>query len=359
MEFINFLLYNKTVITTQLFIGVNIMIGNVIQAKRKELGLTQAQLAERLGVTAPAVNRWEKNLSFPDATLLAPLARLLKTDLNELFSFYDSLSDEERKLIVNHASDLFWNHDREEALIYIENALHQNLSDGLLYKKMGDLLLSFHTYKRFADETIYLEKIAEYYEHAIALLPEQDDELLISLSEVYAGLGNQEKAELFWSKLPSTRFDKHWQHIDMLYLLKQYDDCISEMKTYLLRNVVELSRHLDSLRDALCLANENEMAKLADEKNKQLREIFELWAGFDMFSNMSNAFATLDSHSMAESIVHLCTTDASEKKISNCPLFDGASLGGKTNSHESLADIMFNFMGALSELELNNIKDNS
>lgn len=48
------------------------MIGTVISEKRKELGLTQAQLGERLGVTAPAVNRWEKNLSFPDANLLAP-----------------------------------------------------------------------------------------------------------------------------------------------------------------------------------------------------------------------------------------------------------------------------------------------
>ena len=77
------------------------MIGSIIQQKRKEAGLTQAQLADRLGVSAPAVNRWEKDLSFPDATLLAPLARCLKTDLNELFSFYDYLSAKERELIVD------------------------------------------------------------------------------------------------------------------------------------------------------------------------------------------------------------------------------------------------------------------
>ena len=74
------------------------MIGSIIQQKRKEAGMTQAQLADRLGVSAPAVNRWEKDLSFPDATLLAPLARCLKTDLNELFSFYDSLRSEERRV---------------------------------------------------------------------------------------------------------------------------------------------------------------------------------------------------------------------------------------------------------------------
>ena len=63
------------------------MIGDVIHDKRKELGLTQAQLAERLGVTAPEVNRQEKGLGYPDVTLLAPLARLLNTDMNELFVF--------------------------------------------------------------------------------------------------------------------------------------------------------------------------------------------------------------------------------------------------------------------------------
>lgn len=79
------------------------MVGEVIQKKRKEAGFTQAQLAEMLGVTPPAVNRWEKNLSFPDATLLAPLARLLKTDINTLFSFYDTLSEAERDAAVNEA----------------------------------------------------------------------------------------------------------------------------------------------------------------------------------------------------------------------------------------------------------------
>ena len=82
------------------------MIGKIIQQKRKAAGLTQAQLAELLGVTAPAVNRWEKDLSFPDATLLAPLARCLNTDLNELFSFYDSLSEKERQLILDRAGEL-------------------------------------------------------------------------------------------------------------------------------------------------------------------------------------------------------------------------------------------------------------
>ena len=35
-------------------------VGKVIRRKRKEQGLTQEQMAQRLGVSAPAVNKWER-----------------------------------------------------------------------------------------------------------------------------------------------------------------------------------------------------------------------------------------------------------------------------------------------------------
>ena len=124
------------------------MIGNIIQQKRKEVGLTQAQLADRLGVSSPAVNRWEKNLSFPDSALLAPLARCLKTDLNELFSFYTALSDNERKLIVSNASNMIINEGDDVAFEYMDTVLRENRSDGELYIKFADILLGFNTLKK-------------------------------------------------------------------------------------------------------------------------------------------------------------------------------------------------------------------
>lgn len=38
-------------------------VSEVIRRKRKELGLTQEQIAQRLGVSAPAVNKWERGVS--------------------------------------------------------------------------------------------------------------------------------------------------------------------------------------------------------------------------------------------------------------------------------------------------------
>ena len=70
-------------------------IHEIIREKRLEQKMTQEQLAEKLGVSAPAVNKWEKGASYPDITILPPLARLLGVDLNTLLSFQEELTKEE------------------------------------------------------------------------------------------------------------------------------------------------------------------------------------------------------------------------------------------------------------------------
>ncbi len=52
-------------------------IGGHIARYRREQGLTQQALADRLGVSDKAVSKWERDLSYPDAGLLPQLAREL------------------------------------------------------------------------------------------------------------------------------------------------------------------------------------------------------------------------------------------------------------------------------------------
>lgn len=55
-----------------------------LSRRRRELGLTQEQLAQRVGVSPQAVSKWEKN-SFPDAAVLPSLAEALNISLDALF----------------------------------------------------------------------------------------------------------------------------------------------------------------------------------------------------------------------------------------------------------------------------------
>ena len=60
--------------------------GAFIAARRRALGLTQAQLAERLNVTDKAVSKWETGRGLPDAAMFEPLCRELGVSPAELFA---------------------------------------------------------------------------------------------------------------------------------------------------------------------------------------------------------------------------------------------------------------------------------
>lgn len=61
-----------------------VKIGKFIASKRKEQGLTQLQLAKKLGITDRAVSKWETGKSLPDASLMPELCKLLKITINDL-----------------------------------------------------------------------------------------------------------------------------------------------------------------------------------------------------------------------------------------------------------------------------------
>lgn len=58
--------------------------GSRISALRKEKGMTQSALAEKMGVTDKAVSKWERDLSFPDVGSLPKLAQIFELSVDEL-----------------------------------------------------------------------------------------------------------------------------------------------------------------------------------------------------------------------------------------------------------------------------------
>lgn len=64
----------------------SIKIGNFIMNKRKSLGLTQQQLADRLKVSFQAVSKWENGTTYPNIELLQDLAITLNVTVDELLS---------------------------------------------------------------------------------------------------------------------------------------------------------------------------------------------------------------------------------------------------------------------------------
>lgn len=77
-----------------------ITFGKFIQSKRKEAGISQKVLAERLYVTESAVSKWERGISYPDITMISEICSVLNITEHELCTASD---DENQRKIVQLA----------------------------------------------------------------------------------------------------------------------------------------------------------------------------------------------------------------------------------------------------------------
>lgn len=80
-------------------------LGNMIATLRKEKGMTQLDLAEKMGVTDKAVSKWERDLSCPDVSSIPKLAEILGVSLDELMQVKadkkENISSNKAEAIVN------------------------------------------------------------------------------------------------------------------------------------------------------------------------------------------------------------------------------------------------------------------
>ncbi|GAA6490915.1 MAG TPA: helix-turn-helix domain-containing protein [Candidatus Bariatricus faecipullorum] len=100
-------------------------IGKQIQKYRKQNNMTQEQMAEALGVSTAAVSKWETQVTCPDITMLAPLARLLRITVDELLDFRGELEKETCMELVKKGERLFADGRAEKAREYCEKLLQE------------------------------------------------------------------------------------------------------------------------------------------------------------------------------------------------------------------------------------------
>ena len=83
-------------------------MGMMIASKRKDLGLTQIELAEKMGVTDKAVSKWERDLSYPDISSLPKLAEIFGMSVDELLQVkHNSENRESRQSVRDIVSLIF------------------------------------------------------------------------------------------------------------------------------------------------------------------------------------------------------------------------------------------------------------
>lgn len=256
-------------------------INEIIRERRLAKGFTQEQIANYLGVSAPAVNKWEKGTSYPDITLLPALARLLDTDLNTLLSFQDDLSEKEVALFMNEVSETMDKNGFEAGYLLAAEKLKEYPACDLLVSNLAMLLdgaLMLYGSRNKTNE-MYREKIESLYYRAAqsenAAIREQAQACLISK---LMGKQDYEQAQEILNTLPQkSPVDKEQVQANIYIAQGDLEKAAKLIEKKLLSATNEIHAALMTLMEIALKEDRMDDAEYIADVDKQAAQVFDLW----------------------------------------------------------------------------------
>ena len=220
-------------------------LGNIIKNMRFKASMTQEQLAERLGISAQSVSKWENNISMPDITLLPDIAEIFGVSVDELFGLNES---EKLRRIENRLdfeeripADIFYEYEE-----YLKSLLETSEDKAKIYSLLA------HLYHHRME--IDAKKVSEYARESMKLAPEKKScQWLLDKAEGAVvwdwNVGNHAKVISFYKELIDS--DKKANPNNQTYLLHYWllDNLIADHRTLEAREVLEEFSKLQKNRE--------------------------------------------------------------------------------------------------------------
>ncbi len=306
-------------------------INQIIREKRKELSLTQEQVADYLGVTAPAVNKWEKGSTYPDITLLPALARLLKTDLNTLMSFREDLTEVEINSFIVELEKMMEEQGYEAAFQAAIDKLHEYPAcEKLMYYTIFNLdgALAFYD---VPGKEHYKEIFETYYERMAksetAEIREMATTMLISINR---NRGNFAKAEELIDSLPTCSIDKE-EHLAVLYTQQEkYAEAERIWEHRILKSVAEVQTALLYMMEIAVKESRDDDAVLYAELYEATANQFKLCKWTAYVAKLELAVTKQDEDKCITILQKILPAMKEKWNPSDCPLY--RNLGGNDTS---------------------------
>ncbi len=148
----------------------DLQIGANILRLRKEKGITQEEFAEYLGVSKPAVSKWESGQSYPDIFLLPVIASYFNKSVDELMGYQPQMTEENIKKTYLRLADAFAKEPFESVLQQSGETVKKYYSCWKLLFAIGELFVNH------APQAGSPEKAAAVYEEASALFERVEKE---------------------------------------------------------------------------------------------------------------------------------------------------------------------------------------
>ena len=306
-------------------------MNEVILEKRKALNMTQEQMAEYLGVTAPAVHKWEKGTSIPDVTVLPALARLLKVDLNTLFSFERELSDTEINLFCNEVVARIQAEGYDAGFILAKEKIREYPNCEKLIFNLASLLDGGLTIFCVEKTETYSDEIEDLYERAAK---SEDEKIRNSANQllIYKALHKKEfeKAKKLWEKLPEPVPDKKMIKATICNHQENYEEATKLLEERLYGLATELQNCLVNLMQTFEKTEKVEEMQFCAETLKRHIDNFGLWQYGKHMVDYQMAVTRNDQEGIAKFSRKMLESMDEEYRIQDFPLYREHS-GGKNS----------------------------
>ena len=255
-------------------------LNDVIRTRRQALGLTQDQLAQKLGVSAPAVNKWEKALNYPDITLLPVLARTLGVDLNTLLSFQEDLSDEEIGQFLNLLYEVSEGEGCQAAFQLARDKLREYPnSDKLAYNAAGMLagVLALQPEDSSPQRQAWEAEITALYERCVRSADPQIREwAAYTLASRCVNAGSLDRAEELLGQLSDTHREKRGLTARLRWAQGRREEAWVFLEQELFNQAHSVQTTLLSMIDWALKEEDREWAQVLADTAVRAGEVFDL-----------------------------------------------------------------------------------
>lgn len=300
-------------------------IAQILREKRKEYHLTQEQIAGYLGVSVPAVSKWESGASCPDISLIAPLARLLKTDPNTLLCFKEELTESEIAAFLLEISDCAKTKSYADAFSLALEKIREYPNCMPLLENVSvtleGLLIMSGTGK--TEREAYTKQLTSLYEQAASGNdPKIRERATFMLVPKYIAQNEFEKAQELIDQLPApSELDRRQVQANLFLAEEKYDDAalIYERKVLSCANM--LLGSLLQLEEIACKEDRMEDAAAISSLHTQIAGLLGLWDYNSYVAPLMLALSKRDSKECLPLIKALLDSCSIPWNMSESPLF--------------------------------------
>lgn len=270
-------------------------LGKVIKSYRKSKHLTQEEMAKRLGVTAPAVNKWERGNAYPDITLLAPIARLLDISLDTLLSFQEDLTAEEIAELIREIDRMLKEKPYEEVFLWAKKKLEQYPNCRQLIWQIAVVLDAQRMVKGLCHAEEYDDDLCSWY---MRVLESEDENLRVRAADSLVGFfmrkKEYDKAEEYLQYFSAQNPEKKRKLAQIYSETDRVQEAYRAYEELLFADYQRMSLALHGMYSLAVQTDDLQKARMLTEKQREIARCLEMGRYIEASSGLELAVREKD-----------------------------------------------------------------